>query len=283
MSLARIRKPTLVVLSLLLVLAVLSLAPQPAAPASGGNATTLKAPSFLRVASAQEGPEAAPAGFPQDEAGISAYFKSASPIDLADVKGVFRVIEAQTADYIIGSVPVPDYEEKYDVHVYIHRDGWFLAYYLSADPVGKIFDWRHFTNAIPTKFENVLAIVSVAAAVPYPGVTYYDFRYPNATHMMLVVEDSDNGKSFQINLPGTYAYLARSWSIYSNGWCCADGWSGWGLDGSWIFQWSGRYVRTSEGALAAGQLLPDVFHTIEAGIDSTAYTRAGLALVYRVP
>ena len=109
MSLARIRKPMFVVLSLLLVLAVLSLAPQPAAPASGGNAIALKAPSFLRVASAQEAPQAAPMGFPQDEAGISAYFKSASPVTLADVRSVFRVIEAETADYIIGSVPVPDY------------------------------------------------------------------------------------------------------------------------------------------------------------------------------
>ena len=107
MSLAHIRKPTLIVLSLLLALAVLSLAPQPAAPASGGNAIALKAPSFVRVASAQEAPDAAPMGFPQDEAGISAYFKSASPVTLADVRSVFRVIEVETADYIIGSVVGP--------------------------------------------------------------------------------------------------------------------------------------------------------------------------------
>ena len=54
MSLASIRKPALVVVSLLLALVVLSFAPQPAAPASGGNAIALKAPSFVRVASAQE-------------------------------------------------------------------------------------------------------------------------------------------------------------------------------------------------------------------------------------
>ena len=71
-------------------------------------------------------------GFPQDEAGISAYFKSASPIALADVRGVFRVIEVETADYIIGSVPVPDYRGEYDAHVYVHREGWFVAYYLAG-------------------------------------------------------------------------------------------------------------------------------------------------------
>ena len=282
MSLARIRKPTLIVLSLLLALAVLSLVPPPpAAPASGSNAMALKAPSFVSVANAQDAP-AVVMGFPQNEAGISAYFRSASPVTLADVRGVCRVIEVETADYIIGSVPVPDYEERYDVHVYVHRDGWFLAYYLSADPVGKIFDWRHFTNAIPTKFENVLATVSAAAGVPYLGVTYYDFRYPNATHMMLIVEDSDNGDdSFQINMPGTYSYLARSWSLYHSGWCC-DEWAGWGLDGKWIHEQSGRYIVTSEGTLTASQLLPDMYHTIDAGI-GTATARAGLALIYRVP
>ena len=211
MSLARIRKPMFVVLSLLLVLAVLSLAPQPAAPASGGNAIALKAPSFLRVASAQEAPQAAPMGFPQDEAGISAYFKSATPINLADVRSMYRVIEAQTADYIIGSVPVPEYGERFDVHVYVHRDGWFLAYYLGSDPVGKIFDWKKYSSGnIRTTLASVLAIAAASAGVSFAGETYYDFRYPNATHLMLVVEDTANGKEFQISLPGNYAYYCNS-------------------------------------------------------------------------
>jgi hypothetical protein len=77
----------------------------------------LKAPSFVGIANAQDAAAAAPMGFPQDEAGISAYFKSASPVTLADVRSVFRVIEVETADYIIGSVPVPDYAETQDTHV----------------------------------------------------------------------------------------------------------------------------------------------------------------------
>ena len=181
MSLARVRKPTLIVLSLLLALAVLSLAPQPAAPASGGNAIALKAPSFLQVANAQEGtsaqdaPAAAPMGFPQDEAGISAYFKSASPVNLADVRGVFRVIEVETADYIIGSVPVPDFAERYDVHLYVHRSGWFLAYYLNTDTVAKIVDWKRYNGrGVPTKLENVLALAASTAGVAFPGATFYE-------------------------------------------------------------------------------------------------------------
>ena len=86
-------------------------------------------------------------GFPQDEAGISAYFKSASPVTLADVRGVYRVIEVETADYIIGSVPVLDYPEERTtfMSMFIGTDG-SVAYYLRADPVGKMIDWQTITT-----------------------------------------------------------------------------------------------------------------------------------------
>ena len=179
MSFARIRKPALIALSLLLALAVLGLAPQPAAPASGGNAIALVAPPFIGVAHAQEGPDAqgapaaAPMGFPQNEAGISAYFKSATPVNLADVRSVYRVIEVETADYIIGSVPVPDWWESYDVHLYVHRDGWFLAYYLNADPVGKIIDWKRYNgSSLPTKLETVLTLATSSAGMVVSEVVF---------------------------------------------------------------------------------------------------------------
>lgn len=53
---------------------------------------------------------------------------------------------------------VPDYPESEDVHVYVHRDGWFLAYYLVADPAGKIVNWRLYHNTgrnnLSTKLET---------------------------------------------------------------------------------------------------------------------------------
>jgi hypothetical protein len=271
MSLARIRKPTLIVLSLLLALAALSLAPQPAAPVSGGNAIALKAPSFVRVASAQEALPAAPMGFPQDEAGISAYFKSTTPITLADVRSVYRVIEVETADYIIGSVPVPDYAEVYDVHLYVHRDGWFLAYYLSGDPTSKLFDWIKYTRtSIPTRLESVLAIAANTAGIAFPGSTYYDFRYPNATHLMMIAEDTSDGNSFEIRLPGSYSYYERSWSAWWTGGGC-DVW--FNLDGTSIGHSNGY------GSLTAAQLLPETTHTVQ--LSCNGY--GGLALIYRAP
>jgi len=287
MALSRIRKPTLIILSLMLALAVLSLAPQPAAPASGGNAIALKAPSFVRVANAQEGagaqdaPEATPMGFPQDEAGISAYFKSASPINLANVRSVFRVIEAETADYIIGSVPVPDWWESYDVHLYVHRTGWFLAYYLNTDVAGKIIDWKRYTGtSVPTKLETVLAIAADAAGVPASSPSFYDFRYPNATNMMLVVEDTANGNEFSVIVPSSHAYYSRSWSLVSD--VCGTGYSSsLTLDGA-VLKTHNRGYNASEDGISASKLLPDALHSVVVSA-GCGWANGALVLLYRVP
>ncbi|MBK9095583.1 MAG: hypothetical protein IPM84_23075 [Anaerolineae bacterium] len=226
----------------------------------------------MRVANAQDAPEATPMGFPQDEAGISAYFKSTTPVNLPDVRSVFRVIEVETADYIIGSVPVPGYAERYDVHLYVHRDGWFLAYYLSADPASKLFDWNSYTpTSIPTRLERVLAIAANTAGIAFPGSTYYDFRYPNATHLMMIAEDTSDGNSFEVRLPGSYSYYERSWSTHYTGGYCETWFI---LDGTNI-----GHNGTAYGSLTAAQLLPETTHTVQ--ISCNGY--GGLALIYRVP
>ena len=242
------------------------------------NVFSLQAPPFVGIARAEE---SAIASVIEDEAGISAYFHAGTTINLTDARRVFRTIEVETADYIIGSVPVTNYPESEDVHVYIHRDGWILAYYLAADPVGKIFDWRiyHDTGGtnITTKLENTLAVVAGEAGVPFSGATYYDFRYPNATHLMLIVEGIYYGHdSFEVNLPGSFAYYQRSWSLGGTEY------GAYNLDGVRIVYHSWGW-QTSQGTLTAAQLLPDQFHTITVEAGTNDYSYGGLALVYRVP
>ncbi len=226
-------------------------------------------------------------GFPQDEAGISAYFKSASPVTLADVRSVYRVIEVQTADYIIGSVLVPDYEERYDVHLYVHRDGWFLAYYLAADPTAKIVDWLSYGGtaispgtSVPTLLDSILRLAATTAGVSFSAPTYYDFRYPNATALTLVAEDSANGDSFQVNLPDSYAYFQRSWSV-GVGCGCWTGGQSLSLDGVVITASEGEWLQS--GNFTAAQLLPAMYHTIRVSANPCCLTYGALALTYRVP
>ena len=275
MSFHLLRRPLSWIILLILTLAALSFSGRPAAPASGDNAIRLAAPSFVAIANAQEEGDA-PTAFPQDEAGISAYFHASNAINLSDVRGIYSVIEAETSDYLIGAVPPANYPERFDVHVYIHRSGWFLAYYLAADPAAKIFDWNAYTSgSIPTLLENVLAVAANAAGVSYPGATYYDFRFPNANRLLLAAEDNRNGSQFQVNLPGSYAYYERSWSLRRVEYNAAH----LKLDGVEI----ATTYDYADGALTASQLLPDRYHTFEVTNDSNYLAYAGLALVYRVP
>lgn len=286
MNTKNIRKVLLVGTGVLILLTAFGLWHGPDTPAGSNNVLSLHAPPFVGIARAETGPATSVI---ESEAGISAYFSATMSISLSSVRSTFRTIEVETADYIIGSVPVANYPETEDVHVYVHKDGWVLAYYLAADPAGKIFDWRMYHDGgrtdIRTKLENTLAVVAAAANVPFStsNATYYDFRYPNATHLMLIVEwvYGSGTDSFQAKLPGSFAYYERSWSLGAT-------YAGWyKVDGVTIKSQGGGGWATSEGTLTATQLLPDQFHTIEVGGGPSSYPNnyvyGGLALVYRIP
>ena len=157
-----------------------------------------------------------------DEAGISAYFQTPGAIDLNAVRSKFRTIERETADYIIGSVPLKDYPNDYDVHVDVQKDGWILTYYLKQDPASKIFDWRAYdTNGatvLTTNLETAITTIVNAVNVVFTTATYYDFSYPNATHLMMIAEaQAGRGNdSFQVNIPETFVIFERSWSFGGN-------------------------------------------------------------------
>lgn len=283
MNMKSIRTPLLVAVVVVVLLTAFGLN-MPATPANADNVFSLQSPPFVGIARAEAG---SIASIIEDEAGMSAWFQASTSINLDDVRDAFRTIETETADYIIGSVPVANYPESEDVHVYVHTDGWILAYYLAADPVGKIFDWRAYHDGgrtnITTKLENIIALVASEAGVAFSSATYYDFRYPNATHLMLIVEWVYAGTdSCEVNLPGSFAYYERSWSLGGD----TGGWDSWyKVDGTEVHRWSGYHDwHTAEGTLTPTQLPPDQPHWIEIGVqDSTFYVYGGLALAYRVP
>jgi hypothetical protein len=244
----------------------------PAAPALPGNSktTALQAPAFLQAAHA--------AGTADvlmridEEAGISAYFKAPDAITLSQVRSVFRVIETETADYILGSVAVSNYLENYDVHVYVHKNGWILAYYLRSDPIAKIIDALAQTLNT-TKLKTVVATVAGAAGASFGDVTYYDFRYPSATHMLLVAEDSVAGNDFTIKLPSSYGYFERGWATLAS---CCDG--SFNINGvPMAYTGADGSYRMHYGPIAASQMLPDVTHKI------TIPVWGVLVIIYRVP
>ena len=266
-----------VVIAAVVLFASSSLTRAPDSTTDGNHVISLQAPPFLSEAKAEE---ISAASTVESEAGMSAYLNAGMAINLASVRSIYRVIETETADYIIGSVPVAGYPESEDLHAYVHRNGWILVYYLADSPVGRIFDWVAYNNSgrvsISTRLENTLAAVASQAGVPFSGATYYDFRYPNATHLMLIVEWTTYsvGDSFQVKLPASYAYYERSWSAAQ---------ASWKLNGALVGACINLYGSACQGTLAAGQLPPDQFQTIATDPYYSSYGYAGLTLVYRVP
>ena len=208
----------------------------------------LKAPAFIQKAHA-EGTSPA-ANFLEEEAGISAYMKSPYAINLSNVRDLFRTIEDETSDYIIGSMHVADNPEDKDVHVYINKNGWIVAYYLRGDPVGKVLNWPKYHNngrtSMTTMLEDTIAYITSEASLPYSGVTYYHFRYPHATKMMIIIENAYGTDSFEVNLTSDYNYFERSWSRYRSDYWLND-----------------EKIRSGDyGIFTATQLPPDTSHTI---------------------
>jgi hypothetical protein len=225
-------------------------------PASTGNQPgefNLVKPEFVTEAYAANSPIGM---YLDEEAGISAYYNSGFTINLSSVRSAYRTIETETADYIIGSVAVPNHVEHFDPHVYVHKDGWIMAYYLRPDPISKIIDVRGKTIS-STLLKTVVGNVASNAGVPFTDVTYYDFRYPNATKMVLVAEDADVGdNNFIISVPSSYGYYERGWATYKYGT------SSFTLDGvnnpNQVYRanWQGY------GTITASQLLPNVDHNV---------------------
>jgi len=235
----------------------------------GKGVISLVPPPFIGVAGAAEaggGGGASPragTSFLEEEAGISAYTNVGETIDLEKARTAFRTIENETDEYIIGSVPLPDYPETEDVHAYVHKDGWIVSYYLNEEPAAKILDWEDYgtdEKIKSTKLEVGIGVVCNVAGVPMRNITYYDFRYANADKLMIVADavwSQGVIDTFNIKLPSDFVFYERSFSLYSRG----KVWSYMYIDEKQIGHVS--YDETDYGLLSPTQLLLGEFHTIK--------------------
>ena len=207
------------------------------------------------------------AAFLEKEAGIAAYTNVSQQLNPARARDAFRTVEAETETYIIGSVALADLAKSYDIHAFVHRDGWIVAYYLKGDPTGKIVAEKY--NATGTLANNNLrdGLVKVAGAlgVGPANVAYYSFEYPAATTLMLVT-----GNKFQVKIPSSFQLFEASYA--------AKVLAGWTnnrvyIDGNTV----GNSVSTPTARIDLGKFSPDVFH-------STSWDSGGtfsLLILYR--
>lgn len=164
------------------------------------------------------------ASFPVDEAGIAAYVNIGQNVDLSKTMGAYQEIVRINKTDVIGKVIIPNYMVDSIPLVYVGADGWIVAYYPKAEPASRIMQWNNYTAPYinTTTLADAISKMTTTLGVDYESikgnVTYYDFRYPDANEMMMLVEKADGGtKSFSILIPGTITLYHQASSVYGKG------------------------------------------------------------------
>lgn len=159
----------------------------------------------------------AEASFLDDTAGISASAQL-SIVDLAMAENAFKSIENRDQVSIVGLVGLDGYDESHDVHVYVTSTGHLTAYYLNDEPASKVVDWVGHNGDVMTlkgsKLEDAMTKICEAVGQKLPRVTYFDFRYPAAQTIKLLVDKQTDvaHKKLKYTAPSTDTIFDASWS-----------------------------------------------------------------------
>jgi hypothetical protein len=183
------------------------------------------------------GSASAAVDFPADEAGICAWVKAKSSVpNLNAAVPAFATIERQTDDYIIGTVAMSWHTEEEYPHVYVSTDGWVVAYYPNDRSSGWLLPWYYYSGGpiSTTTLKEAAQIVCDQIGGTTTGLKYYDFRHPEATKMMIIVESTTGSEWFKVTIPTNYTTSRVDWSHYGSTTCyisSTDGYSRAYLDG----------------------------------------------------
>jgi hypothetical protein len=135
---------------------------------------------------------------------------------------------------------------------------------------------------LESAIEQLLTVIGVVTF----DTNYYDFRYPNATNLMLIAEAIYDGgsDSFEFKLPSDFTYYERSWThVFHHAWYDASTlylndteisiFDSHGQQNIWLFE---------HGTFTPADLPPGVFHTILVDLnDAEGDAFGGIALTYQ--
>jgi len=229
---------------------------------------------------------AAPEGFLADEAGISIYVDIGHPIDIGVAKGLLQGVETETADYVIGVLAMDNYDETQWPHVYANSAGWVIVYYSKDDPAAKIMAWRDYSDgvlnttlleiALRRYVQNLSRGMRVPLDISGMQVNYFDFRYPTASKLLIVVDTVNNGTdSFNYLVPSGVVVHEASWILFGTG--------GWGegkylwVDGTQLKSFT--HTGYSSGVLGVDYLTLGQNHGVAVQADS-CWGGAAVVFIY---
>ncbi len=100
----------------------------------------------------------------------------------------------------------------------MHHDGWIVAYLTKWQLASALFDWVNYEEKglkNSTLLENVIRLLAEDLGISDFNVSYYDFRHPEATNLMLTADHANENipeESFTINIPRQLTVYESSWS-----------------------------------------------------------------------
>lgn len=163
------------------------------------------------------------ASFPVDEAGIVAYVSVGSSADLNKTYAAYEDVLDTSATHIIGTVRIANIIGDSVPLVYVGADGWVVAYYPKAEPASKIMQWNGYSKPYvnTTTLADAISKMATALGVSFEGIKgdikYYDFRYPEANLMTMIVETCQlevDSNSFNLTIPETMTLYNASYSHF---------------------------------------------------------------------
>jgi len=266
--------------SLVAVLATLSMVLPIDIPATDGNGFTLVKPVFAQQSTT----------FPSDEAGITAYVNIGQSIDISKAKNAMRGIQAEGTNYIIGIMELPGNPEEEFPHMYVSSDGWILAYYSKFAPAARTFQWYGYeggtirTTTLQDAIAKICPIIGVSFNQAKDNMSYYHFKYPDATKLLMAVEfmaTRTKIDTFTFSIPDGVTLYEGSWAHYSFN---RDGW----LENQVYIDGNVVSSKTTQMALICeyfeqAETSPGTLHTIElkaAFLEEDDGERAGVATVF---
>ncbi len=232
------------------------------------NAITLAPPPFLVRAAEIKSTTA----FPENEAGISAYFKVSTGINLTQAKTAFATIDEETSNYIKGTVAVAGMTEDEYPYVWVSSDGWIIAYIprdYKSEALIAPFGYNHKTTTLAEAIKKVCN--TIGASFSYDQVGYYHFKFPDATGMVVVMESAEDGTD------EFYIYVNESTTVYNVSWTYQSYYNdvvGAKLDGK-VFASGYAYPRKKCGFFSESEFAKGVDHKIE-----VHYAKVAIVIIY---
>jgi len=226
---------------------------------TGHAQLTLVVPAFAQTVNTSD--------FPYNEVGICAYVKLEQAIEIGRAAAAFTAIEAQEADYVIGTVSLPSQSERMWPHLYVSSDGWIMAYYPRTEPTSRMIQWIGYqggdigTTTLRDALMQASQQIGVNMTAVSTSMAYYHFQYPSATKLLIAVDTTTGSDSFSYTIPSELNLLEASWSHYAYGLGSYEH-SNMGVDSERLCSFGSGSNQMSCSAIEIQYLSPGVAHDV---------------------